>query len=181
MFGLLVVSFISASAIFSCLWLPVGSVDAVLVGLSLSYALPIVGNLNALLGSYAETEKELISVERVGEYIKQVRLHDPFLCIVMGPMSSGRTYMLLDAGGSLRLRRLMSLCHVPFNVRSRRSLNCLGMGEPWTSLWSGRGPETSPSRTSPYGTCPLVSRQSMVSKMPSDLDIRSCGHQVKEH
>lgn len=91
MFGLLVVSFISASAIFSCLWLPVGSVDAVLVGLSLSYALPIVGNLNALLGSYAETEKELISVERVGEYIKQVRLHDPFLCIVMGPMSSGRT------------------------------------------------------------------------------------------
>lgn len=72
MFGLLVVTFISASAIFSCLWLPIGSVDAVLVGLSLAYALPIVGNLNALLGSYAETEKELISVERVGEYIKQV-------------------------------------------------------------------------------------------------------------
>lgn len=105
MFGLLVVSFISASAIFSCLWLPVGSVDAVLVGLSLSYALPIVGNLNALLGSYAETEKELISVERVGEYIKQVRLHDPLLGGLMGRMCSRRS----GATRSLRLRRLVYL------------------------------------------------------------------------
>lgn len=45
MFGLLVVSFIAAMAVLSCLLLPPEAVDAGLVGLSLSYALPIVGNL----------------------------------------------------------------------------------------------------------------------------------------
>ncbi|CAM9379987.1 unnamed protein product, partial [Choristocarpus tenellus] len=39
-----------------------------LVGLSLSYALPIVGDLTGLTGSLAETEREMISVERMDEY-----------------------------------------------------------------------------------------------------------------
>ena len=36
-----------------------------LLGLSLSYALPITGLLSAVLSSSAETEQEMVSVERI--------------------------------------------------------------------------------------------------------------------
>lgn len=39
------------------------------VGLSLAYALPICGLLNGLLTSGAETEQEMVAVERIGQYI----------------------------------------------------------------------------------------------------------------
>jgi ABC-type multidrug transport system fused ATPase/permease subunit len=39
-----------------------------LVGLSLSYALAITGLLNSLLTSFAETEQEMVAVERILEY-----------------------------------------------------------------------------------------------------------------
>ena len=38
------------------------------MGLSLSYALPLTGLLNGLLTSSAETEQEMVAVERVLEY-----------------------------------------------------------------------------------------------------------------
>jgi len=40
-----------------------------LAGLGLSYALPIVSSLQGLIGSFSETEKEFVSVERQAEYI----------------------------------------------------------------------------------------------------------------
>lgn len=40
-----------------------------LVGLALTYALPILGALNAVISAFTETEKELVSVERVVEYL----------------------------------------------------------------------------------------------------------------
>lgn len=45
-----------------------GRARAGLVGLSLSYALPITGLLNGLLTSAAETEQEMVSVERMLEF-----------------------------------------------------------------------------------------------------------------
>jgi ABC-type multidrug transport system fused ATPase/permease subunit len=39
-----------------------------LAGLALSYSLSIVSNLNGFLGALTETEKEMISVERVDEF-----------------------------------------------------------------------------------------------------------------
>lgn len=47
-------------------WLPV---SPGLLGLSLAYSLTIVNNLNGLVGSSTETEQEMISVERVHEYL----------------------------------------------------------------------------------------------------------------
>eukprot|EP00884_Botryococcus_braunii_P005633 jgi/Botrbrau1/15070/Bobra.0286s0003.1 len=41
-----------------------------LVGLSLSYALPLTGLLNQLLTTSAETEQEMVAVERIIEYMK---------------------------------------------------------------------------------------------------------------
>lgn len=46
----------------------VGVSRAGLVGLSLSYALPITGLLNGLLTSTAETEQEMVAVERMLEF-----------------------------------------------------------------------------------------------------------------
>jgi ABC-type multidrug transport system fused ATPase/permease subunit len=45
------------------------SVSAATVGLALAYALPLTDNLNALIGALTETEKEIVSVERVLEYM----------------------------------------------------------------------------------------------------------------
>lgn len=36
--------------------------------LTLTYALPIAGNLNAILNSFVHTERQMIAVERVKEY-----------------------------------------------------------------------------------------------------------------
>ena len=38
------------------------------MGLSLSYALAITGLLNGLLTSFAETEQEMVAVERILEF-----------------------------------------------------------------------------------------------------------------
>lgn len=38
------------------------------MGLSLSYALPITGLLSGLLTAAAETEQEMVAVERIAEY-----------------------------------------------------------------------------------------------------------------
>lgn len=39
------------------------------VGLALSYAAPIVSNLGSFLSSFTETEKEMVSIERVLQVI----------------------------------------------------------------------------------------------------------------
>ncbi len=53
-----------------------GGLLASLAGLSLSYALPIVGLLNGLLTSTAETEQEMVAVERVQQYLALPQQHD---------------------------------------------------------------------------------------------------------
>ncbi|EEY61123.1 ATP-binding Cassette (ABC) Superfamily [Phytophthora infestans T30-4] len=45
-----------------------GSVNPGILGLTLTYALPIVGRLNAILNSFVDTERQMIAVERVKEY-----------------------------------------------------------------------------------------------------------------
>eukprot|EP01135_Chromosphaera_perkinsii_P006297 Nk52_evm26s485 gene=Nk52_evmTU26s485 len=48
-----------------------------LLGLSLSYALTISGTLSGLVNSFAETEKEMVSMERIQDYIDNVP-REPF-------------------------------------------------------------------------------------------------------
>eukprot|EP01018_Ginkgo_biloba_P007386 Gb_12211 [translate_table: standard] len=50
--------------------LPISSGTAGLVGLALSYTIPIISLLSDLLSSFTETEKEMISVERVQQYME---------------------------------------------------------------------------------------------------------------
>lgn len=56
------------------------SMLASLVGLSLSYALPLTGLLNGLLTSSAESEQEMVALERITEYIGEPM--DPRLYII---------------------------------------------------------------------------------------------------
>ncbi|GAB5031367.1 multidrug resistance-associated protein 7 [Nannochloropsis oceanica] len=64
--GVLVVASVAAWAVGSCV--VDYPVSAGLIGLSLSYTLPLVGNLSGLLSAYSETEKEMVAVERVHEF-----------------------------------------------------------------------------------------------------------------
>lgn len=72
--GIIIITFLSVLSVLSCGEFQeffshqqpglLRTSRAALLGLSLSYALPIVNNLTGLIGSYTETEKEMISVER---------------------------------------------------------------------------------------------------------------------
>lgn len=73
-----VVSFIAVMAVIGCHGhLPINLGTPGLVGLALSYAAPIVSLLGSFLTSFAETEKEMVSVERVLQYmgISEEELH----------------------------------------------------------------------------------------------------------
>ncbi|CAI0420806.1 unnamed protein product [Linum tenue] len=68
--GAFIVTFVAVMAVAgSRSYLPVDFGTPGLVGLALSYASPIVSLLGNFLTSFAETEKELVSVERALEYM----------------------------------------------------------------------------------------------------------------
>lgn len=68
-FGVLVVASVAAWAVGSCA--AHRPARAELIGLALSYASGVLGNLGGLLNAYAETEREMVAVERVHEFTAQ--------------------------------------------------------------------------------------------------------------
>ncbi|KAL0266611.1 UNVERIFIED_CONTAM: hypothetical protein PYX00_009106 [Menopon gallinae] len=48
-------------------------VDAAVVGLTVSYALSITSSLNSVVTAFAETEREMVSMERIGQYIDEIQ------------------------------------------------------------------------------------------------------------
>nr|QGP74118.1 ABCC transporter [Sedum alfredii] len=76
--GASIVSFVAVMAVVGSRGnIPVSLGTPGLVGLALSYAAPIVSLLGSFLTSFAETEKEMVSVERVMQYmnVPQEELH----------------------------------------------------------------------------------------------------------
>ncbi|XP_054720748.1 ATP-binding cassette sub-family C member 10-like [Uloborus diversus] len=57
-----------------------GGVDAGLVGLALSYALSITSLLNGTVTAFTETEKEIVSVERVMQFIEEIDTESDDYC-----------------------------------------------------------------------------------------------------
>ncbi|XP_054264450.1 ATP-binding cassette sub-family C member 10 isoform X2 [Macrosteles quadrilineatus] len=47
-----------------------------LVGLAISYALSVTGALNGLVNAFTETEREMVSVERVDQYLREITTED---------------------------------------------------------------------------------------------------------
>ena len=71
--GIIVVAFLCYSAVALAVFrneLPsLQLLDISLVGLAIAYALPLTDTLNNLIGSFTDTEKEIVSVERAIEYM----------------------------------------------------------------------------------------------------------------
>ncbi|KAL4157881.1 hypothetical protein PRNP1_003663 [Phytophthora ramorum] len=66
MLGVCVTSFVAVFAVAD--FNLTGAINPGILGLTLTYALPIVGKLNSLLNSFVDTERQMIAVERVTEY-----------------------------------------------------------------------------------------------------------------
>jgi ABC-type multidrug transport system fused ATPase/permease subunit len=66
--GALIATSLSLSAVLSSAY-GFSPVSSGLFGLSLSYSFSIVNNLNGLVSSSTETEQEMVSVERIQEYV----------------------------------------------------------------------------------------------------------------
>ncbi|KAJ1360541.1 Multidrug resistance-associated protein 7, partial [Parelaphostrongylus tenuis] len=49
-----------------------------MIALAITYALSLTGLLNGLLGSFIETEKEMISVERIDDYLTNVPAEEDY-------------------------------------------------------------------------------------------------------
>ncbi|GMR59215.1 hypothetical protein PMAYCL1PPCAC_29410, partial [Pristionchus mayeri] len=71
--AVVVVSYISFAAVVQH---RLHFVDSGMVGLAVTYALSLTSLLNGLLGSFIETEKEMVSVERMEEYLEKVPEED---------------------------------------------------------------------------------------------------------
>ena len=71
--GVVIIAFLCLSAILLSTFhssLPsLPFLDVGLVGLAIAYALPLTDTLNNLIGSFTDTEKEIVSVERTIEYL----------------------------------------------------------------------------------------------------------------
>jgi ATP-binding cassette subfamily C (CFTR/MRP) protein 10 len=71
--GVTMITIVAFLAIISCLY-PVSwmhfFLNPAMVGLGIAYALPLTDTMNGLIGSFTDTEKEVISVERTVEYIR---------------------------------------------------------------------------------------------------------------
>uniref|UniRef100_A0A914YMM3 Uncharacterized protein n=1 Tax=Panagrolaimus superbus TaxID=310955 RepID=A0A914YMM3_9BILA len=73
---LLGVVMISLIAFMSVIEIRLHYVETGLIGLAITYALSMNNLLNSLLCSFIDTEKELVAVERVSDYIEDVPLED---------------------------------------------------------------------------------------------------------
>ncbi|TKR89661.1 hypothetical protein L596_013728 [Steinernema carpocapsae] len=69
MMGVLMVTVIAFTAVIQSEFL---QVDSGMVALAITYALTMTGLLNSLLSSFIDSEKELVSVERIADYIENI-------------------------------------------------------------------------------------------------------------
>ncbi|CAJ0957137.1 unnamed protein product, partial [Mesorhabditis belari] len=70
--SLIAVAVVSAVSLGAIIQHRIHPVESGLIGLAITYALSLTSLLNGLLGSFIETEKEMVSVERIDEYIREV-------------------------------------------------------------------------------------------------------------
>ncbi|KAI4331178.1 hypothetical protein MLD38_029388 [Melastoma candidum] len=84
----MIISFVAVmSVIGSRNDLPIGMGSPGMVGLALSYAAPVVSLLGNFLSSFTETEKEMVSLERIVQYIEipEEKLDGPLLLNLTWP------------------------------------------------------------------------------------------------
>ncbi|XP_062527496.1 ATP-binding cassette sub-family C member 10 isoform X2 [Bombyx mori] len=102
--------------------------DPGLVGLAISYALSMTSMLSNVLNSFTETEREMIAVERVGEYIRQVEIESvdgespPYGWPSHGVVEFDDVHL----NYSVRERATAALCGVSFTSWAGEKLGVVG-------------------------------------------------------
>ena len=66
------VAMVTGVGVFAVIQHHLHTVDPGLVGLAIAYALSVTGVLSGVVTSFVETEKEMVSVERVHSYIQRI-------------------------------------------------------------------------------------------------------------
>ncbi|TYZ59848.1 hypothetical protein PybrP1_005790 [[Pythium] brassicae (nom. inval.)] len=133
MLGVCVTSFVAVAAVAE--FHATGAVNPGILGLTLTYALPIVSKLNAALGSFVDTEQQMIAVERVREY---AALPDEEAVVSSGRRSLPRTRpndddaAILRSGwprqGAIQFDGLTVTYAAPGSTRSVTALSDLARG-----------------------------------------------------
>ncbi|CAG4948573.1 unnamed protein product [Colias eurytheme] len=97
---------LAAAALLAVLQRATHAANPGLVGLAISYALSMTSMLGAVLNSFTETEREMIAVERLAEYIRQVKCeeidgdHPPYGWPSHGVISFEDVYLNYSENGS---------------------------------------------------------------------------------
>ncbi|ETK86029.1 hypothetical protein F441_09439 [Phytophthora nicotianae CJ01A1] len=99
MLGVCVTSFVAVFAVAD--FNITGTVNPGILGLTLTYALPIVGKLNAILNSFVDSERQMIAVERVKEYTDL----DPEEAVV-GAEDTGKLPNVWPTAGHISIKAL---------------------------------------------------------------------------
>ncbi|KRT84878.1 ABC transporter ATP-binding protein, partial [Oryctes borbonicus] len=101
--------------------------DPGLVGLAITYALSITGLLNGVVNAFTETEREMIAVERVNQYIEEVQ-SESASCVVDPPYAWPSQGVVVFDNVMLNYREHLapSLKGVSFKTRPAEKIGVVG-------------------------------------------------------
>ncbi|KAF8770810.1 Multidrug resistance-associated protein 7 like [Argiope bruennichi] len=118
---------VTAVAIIAMLQREYGIVDPGLVGLALSYALSVTALLNGSITAFTETEKEIVSVERVMQYIEGIKIEEDIFS-QQPPFAWPSHGVITFVNVSLRYRESCpySLKNVSFETRPGEKIGVVG-------------------------------------------------------
>ncbi|CEF63280.1 Multidrug resistance-associated protein 7 [Strongyloides ratti] len=70
--GIVMISTVAFGAVIQKHFGTIGVIQQSMIGLAITYALTLTNLLNAILNSFIDTEKEMVSVERINQFIKNI-------------------------------------------------------------------------------------------------------------
>lgn len=88
-------------------------VDAAVVGLTVSYALSITSSLNAVVTAFAETEREMVSMERLDQYINEIQPEVGLISINIGLVCIAVKFLKKRVSFT---KRFLILRYAPFTI-----------------------------------------------------------------
>ncbi|RLN72029.1 hypothetical protein BBJ28_00010550 [Nothophytophthora sp. Chile5] len=131
-----------------------GTVNPGILGLTLTYALPIVGKLNAILNSFVDTERQMIAVERVKEYTD---LEAEETAVGRAGAKAARTEATMPSAWPSRGQIATKALTVTYGSSARSGESHVSLGDP---EWEWVGPlEAAPALK--YITCEIPAGQKL--------------------
>ncbi|EFX82733.1 ABC protein, subfamily ABCC [Daphnia pulex] len=122
------VAMVTGVGIFAVVQHHLHTVDPGLVGLAISYALSVTSVLSGVVTSFVETEKEMVSVERVHNYIQRLPVETSASSRVSLPVSWPTEGRIVFQRVSMRYREHFPLAvrDVSFEIRPSEKVGIVG-------------------------------------------------------